>query len=143
MRPTAIDAGRGPASLRRASRGRVDGSRFDTHLDEAIAAEPATPAAASPVFGIDALLSLQGIGGDGGGGGRRAIAYGNEILDRLELLRLDILDGRIPAGRLEELAQVLRSGRSTVVDERLSALLDEIELRAEIELAKLRVAAGI
>ena len=58
-------------------------------------------------------------------------------LDRLEDLRAEILTGSVPKSKLIELAQMLRDKRETGLDDGLNAILDDIELRAEIELAKL------
>lgn len=94
---------------------------------------------ASAVGGIEALLAAQSVGDALSDGGRkkRAVERGNTLLDRLEELRLAILDGVIPKSRLIELAQMLRERREEGLDPSLSALLDDIELRAEVELAKL------
>ncbi|MBO32734.1 MAG: hypothetical protein CMM74_07125 [Rhodospirillaceae bacterium] len=48
-----------------------------------------------------------------------------------------MIDGAIPVERLTNLAQLLKSKRQTVDDENLLKLIDEIELRAEVEIAKL------
>ena len=45
--------------------------------------------------------------------------------------------GAVPAGRLQALTDMLRVKRESVDDPRLSDLIDEIELRAKVELAKL------
>ena len=65
------------------------------------------------------------------------IRRGEDILDRLEDLRHGLLTGTISADKLQTLAHVVRTGRGNCGDPRLAALLDEIELRAEVELAKL------
>lgn len=101
--------------------------------DEAVAVE-APPA----VGGIGALLATQGVGDSlDGEQRRRLISYGEDILDKLEELRHGLLTGAIPKARLIALAQMVRSRRDRVSDPRLAAVLDEIELRAEVELAKL------
>ncbi len=68
---------------------------------------------------------------------RKLIKRGESILDKLEKLRQDLLTGVISKGELIELAQFVRAAREKPTDPRLSAILDEIELRAEVELAKL------
>jgi hypothetical protein len=59
------------------------------------------------------------------------------MLDELEQIRLGLLLGAIPRAKLEQLAQLVRARREQVDDPRLMAILDEIELRAAVELAKL------
>lgn len=88
---------------------------------------------------IDALLALQAED-DATAGRRQARARAEEILDRLEDLRRGLLDGAVPRRRLEELVQLSRSRRPAIDDPRLVELLDEIDLRAQVELAKLDVA---
>ena len=68
---------------------------------------------------------------------RRMVKYGEDLLDKLDDIRHGLLLGSIPKDKLIALAQMVRSRRGQVTDPRLSAVLDEIELRAEVELAKL------
>jgi hypothetical protein len=59
------------------------------------------------------------------------------MLDRLEDIRHGLLMGAIPRDRLQELAAAVRRQREAIDDPRLVEILDEIELRARVELAKL------
>lgn len=93
----------------------------------------------SPVGSLDALLAAQATD-DPLAGRRQAQTRGEAILDRLDMLRTDILLGRVPQARLEELSTLARSGRDTIDDPRLEEVLDEIDLRVQVELAKLSVA---
>jgi hypothetical protein len=45
--------------------------------------------------------------------------------------------GTIPMAKLEALAQLVRAKREQIDDPKLIEILDEIELRAAVELAKL------
>jgi hypothetical protein len=63
--------------------------------------------------------------------------YGDDLLDRLESLRRDILLGAIPKEKLANLAHALRAQRGQTDDPRLKQIIDEIELRAKVEIAKL------
>jgi len=65
------------------------------------------------------------------------VGYGNDLLNRLEQIRLGLLVGRISKERLQEMARRLREKRQTSDDPRLEELIKEIELRAEVEIAKL------
>ncbi|HIJ39369.1 MAG TPA: flagellar assembly protein FliX [Rhodospirillaceae bacterium] len=92
----------------------------------------------SSLAGVDTLLTLQSVGGETEREARRRqIRRGEEILDQLEELRHGILLGSLSQGVLEALANKVRTSREECVDPRLGAILDEIELRAEVELAKL------
>ena len=88
--------------------------------------------------GVSTVLALQGMSDSTERRGRRkAVERGSTMLDMLEELRLGLLLGTIPQSRLEQLAQLVRVQREQVNDPRLTAILDEIELRAAVELAKL------
>ncbi|GAB3454290.1 hypothetical protein GCM10027396_31730 [Insolitispirillum peregrinum] len=88
--------------------------------------------------GLESLLAIQAVDADGSNRGRRRmIARGEELLDRLEDIRRGLLLGTIPIDRLSKLSEMVRSKRDSGADPELAALLDEIELRAEVELAKL------
>jgi len=72
------------------------------------------------------------------------VGRASKILDALDDLKLDLLDGRLSPDALEALTRSVREQRSLTDDPQLEGLLDEIETRAAVELAKLeavRVAA--
>ncbi|MBB6209273.1 hypothetical protein FHS48_000675 [Novispirillum itersonii] len=88
--------------------------------------------------GIESILAMQSVDPDAGGGARkRMIQRGEELLDHLEELRQGVLDGKVSKDSLTSLAHLARTRRESGVDPQLAAVLDEIELRAEVELAKL------
>ena len=91
------------------------------------------PVAAAPV---DSLLALQEVDDQGGGGNSKARHRAELMLDRLEEIRTGLLLGAIPISQLQDLAQVARETRETLVDPALGDVLDEIELRARVEIAK-------
>jgi hypothetical protein len=68
---------------------------------------------------------------------KRAQERGKMMLDHLEEIRVGLLLGTIPMAKLEQLAQLVRAKREQIDDPKLLAILDEIELRAAVELAKL------
>ena len=63
--------------------------------------------------------------------------YGNSLLDRLDELRLGILNGAYSKAGLADLAHKLREKQKITEDPRLNSIIEEIELRAEVEIAKL------
>lgn len=67
----------------------------------------------------------------------QAKAHGEELLDRLEALRRWIMAGAVPKEKLAELARLVRAQRRRTGDPRLEAIIDDIELRVEVEIAKL------
>jgi hypothetical protein len=68
---------------------------------------------------------------------KRAQERGKMMLDHLEEIRMGLLLGTIPMSKLEQLAQLIRAKREQIDDPKLLEILDEIELRAAVELAKL------
>lgn len=67
---------------------------------------------------------------------RRAIQRGRSLLDELDQVRTSLLDGHASTATIERLSGLLRTERPAVEDADLDAVLDEIELRAAVELAK-------
>ena len=95
---------------------------------------------AAPVASVEAIVALQQVP-DATAGAKRAIARGNALLDGLDEIRLALLEGRLDRSRITGLAERLRARREAASDPRLVALIEEIELRAAVELAKLDGAA--
>ncbi|MCC2111766.1 MAG: flagellar assembly protein FliX [Hyphomicrobiales bacterium] len=128
----------GPNRLGRVAPGnsarRRSGSGFTLDSADDTPTSVAAPSGQA-IQGIDALLALQGV--DTPASHRRqAIQYGNDLLDQLEDLRLDLLAGRIDPSRIERMISVVRR-RADTDDPQLDRLIREIELRASVELAKL------
>ncbi|MEQ1789108.1 MAG: flagellar assembly protein FliX [Rickettsiales bacterium] len=71
---------------------------------------------------------------------KKLIKQGGEILDSLEQLRRRLLIGTLPIQTLRDISQQLSLQRQEVADPQLIAIMDEIELRAAVELAKLEMA---
>jgi hypothetical protein len=128
------------APVRRAAR-REEPSGSSFRLDGATSDKPiAGVAQASPLAAVDALLTLQGVP-DASDGRKRAIKRADHMLDLLEDIRIGLLEGLIPRMKLESLLRVVKLRREDVGDPRLNGVLDEVELRARVELAKFGSAA--
>lgn len=67
---------------------------------------------------------------------RKAVKRGFDLLDVLEGVKMDLLVGKVSPDRLENLLAML-GNRVETGDQRLDALMEDIELRAKVELAKL------
>lgn len=98
-------------------------------------ASAAPSAAAAGVGDVSALMALQGVEGPLERR-RRAIRRGGGLLDRLEELKLALLGGEPDAAALDRLARSLSEERPQDEDAGLGAVLDQIDLRASVELAK-------
>jgi Class II flagellar assembly regulator len=124
---------------RKEQAGRGGTGDFAAELSSASAAGAA--AGASPADTVQALLSIQEVP-DSTEPGKRAARRGEDLLDQLQDLQQSLLAGALPQGRIVQLAEAVRARRENVADPRLAAILDEIELRCRVELAKLAAAAG-
>jgi len=117
--------------------GRAQGSKFSQHLKSG-QDSVAGVAGAAPMSTVEALLSLQEVEDSTTGQSRsRARKWGNDVLDDLERLRIGIISGVVPKADLERIAASVEQRRAHTDDPALEAILDEIELRAKVELAKL------
>jgi hypothetical protein len=121
---------------------------FASELDRVSGAEEegAAPAVegGSGVVGIGGILAAQNVGDRESSPQerRRRAQRGLELLERLEEVRRGLLLGAIPKERLAELARLVRDRRERGADPVIARLLDEIELRASVELAKLGLPVG-
>jgi len=98
---------------------------------------PASAVTATPVLsGIEALMALQEVP-DAMAKRKRALARGDKMLDRLDDLRRGLLLGHISHDKLSDLARMAGESAAEVDDPTLRDILQEIELRAQVELAKL------
>ncbi len=88
-----------------------------------------------PLAGIDALIALQGVE-DPAERRRRAVARGRQVLDVLDEIRLNLLSGMTDRAALGRLKTVVAQLKHESGDPALDQVLAEIELRAEVELAK-------
>jgi flagellar motor switch/type III secretory pathway protein FliN len=70
----------------------------------------------------------------------RALKHGKTMLDALERLRQQLLMGEIPSHMLADLSLTLEEQKQTLSDPHLMALIEDIELRVAVELAKLEMA---
>ena len=90
---------------------------------------------------MDAVLALQGEQEDPAERRRRKTAKrGTDILDALDGLKAALLGGRVAPADLRRVVTRLRDGFAPSGDPGLDRIMAEIELRAEVELAKLAVA---
>ena len=99
------------------------------------ATRTARAAGVSGVGSIDALLALQEADGPLERR-RRAVKRGGRILDMLEQVKISLLDGEGGSASLERLARAVREERAGTGDDRLEGVLNEIETRAAVEMAK-------
>lgn len=112
----------------------ASGARFSDYLGEAGDAHETH--AAQGAAGVNSFLFLQEVSDDEVRR-QKGLQQGKTAVQALEQLHRDLLLGRIPESTLRKLEDVVAKKRESFTDPRLAQLLDEIELRAAVELAKL------
>lgn len=88
----------------------------------------------APATSLDALLALQAVE-DPLQRRRRLVRRGRDLIDTLEALRQEVLFGKVSPARLDQLVGVLATARERG-EPGLDGLIDDIELRVRVELAK-------
>lgn len=121
-----------PGALRKADKTRKAGdSAFADALREA--GDGDSIAQTKGVSGVDGVFVVQTLSGDPD---EQARQRGRSILDRLDEIRHSLLTGQLRHGDLLRLKQSIDLDRAELSDPNLSQVLDEIDLRAQVELAK-------
>jgi Class II flagellar assembly regulator len=106
-------------------------------LAESEAARAGTaPSALRTIGGIDALIALQGIE-EPAERRRRAVKQGRVALDALDELKIGLLGGELSPATLTKLKAVAAHLKAASGDSGLDGVLAEIELRVEVEIAKM------
>lgn len=106
--------------------------------------EPHAAAAASAglqVAALESLLVLQETV-EPLTGRRRAVRRAGDMLDLLEEMKVGLLEGAIPRHTLRRLSSLVADRRDDFNEPGLQGVIDEIDLRAQVELAKLEMVAA-
>jgi hypothetical protein len=127
--PNGAPLGAPAASARRA------GSSAFALPDTPAALETRSAGAPKAAGNIDALLAMQGIE-DPVERRKRSVARGRGALDVLDDLKIGLLSGNFDASTVTRLRDAAANLKSSSGDPGLDAVLSEIELRVEVELAK-------
>ncbi len=125
-------------SARRASSG-----SFSLPQDDATPT-PSGTAAARTVGGIEALMALQGVESveSAGERRRRAVKRGHTALDLLDEMKLALLSGQLGSDIVHKLRAAAAELKDLSGDPRIDQVLAEIDLRVEVELAKVESATA-
>jgi hypothetical protein len=101
-------------------------------------AAPETRSATAPkaAGNIDALLAMQGVIEDPVERRKRSVQRGRGALEVLDDLKLGLLAGNLDTSTVNRLRDAAANLKSSSGDPGLDAVLSEIELRVEVELAK-------
>ena len=115
------------------------GASFSSYLQETMSKEDkASLTAASGVSSSDALLAIQMAGDDEEQEIRKKLLKrGKNLIEKLEEIRDGLLLGSISRESLINISRMVKERRYESAEPRLKEIMDEIELRVEVELAKL------
>ncbi|MGH1399280.1 MAG: flagellar assembly protein FliX [Alphaproteobacteria bacterium] len=117
---------------------------FDALIASHGAAETSSAAAtgaSQSIAQVDALLAVQEVEDPTQGAAKKRMRKrSTKILDMLDGLRDQMLGGGLTLGHMIDIADVVASHREQITDPTLTGIMDEIDLRAQVELAKMRVA---
>jgi hypothetical protein len=115
---------------------RTSSTGFSLPDDVASTSETRATLAPKATANIDALIALQGIEENPTERRRRSVARGKGALDVLDELKLGLLSGNLDSSTMARLRDAAANLKSSSGDPGLDAVLSEIELRVEVELAK-------
>ncbi len=116
-----------------------DASAFRSLMETDESASPLSAAPSQHINALDILLAVQGADDPTAKAARRRmIQRGDDILTALEKIKNGLLMGTLTVGDVINIADVVASHREKVSDPKLTELMDEIDLRAQVEIAKMR-----
>ncbi|MGB9153324.1 MAG: flagellar assembly protein FliX [Alphaproteobacteria bacterium] len=118
---------------RTAKPGSTGSTSFAKHLDEG--SEVSGSGSVGNTNAVGGILGVQEVD-DALSRASKGKMRAEDILDRLDDLRLELLSGGISRDKLMQLSRIVNAQRAKVTDPKLAALLDDIDLRAQVELAK-------
>ena len=122
-----------PSIQRRERSSRASGSFAGELTGDSAVRETAAPA---DIATVSTLISVQEVD-DPVVGRKRAVKRGEDLLDRLDELRHGLLIGAYSSEKLNQLLVMVRRRQDGVADPQLREILNDIELRAAVELAKM------
>ncbi len=106
----------------------------DEDTAEVNVAAPLSPM--QPVAGIDSLVALQE--GEQRQQQFSAVERSGQMLSLLEEIRIGMLSGHIPKQKVQNLSKLADKAHNSFEDKGLNDVLDEVNLRAQVELAKMQ-----
>lgn len=122
------------------SGGSIDPSMFLGLMGAAETSEFSPTSATQNIAALDVLLTVQSADDPTERSARkRMTARAVAILTTLDDLRMGMLMGTLTVGHMIDVADVVSAHREKIHDSHLTAVMDEIDLRAQVEIAKLRV----
>lgn len=114
------------------------GESFSLFLKETMKPSTAPVGGTSGISVTDAVFAAQMVDGEEEKEKRKKmLKRGSALLDKLEDIRDGLLLGYISKDKLIEISRYVKENKFNMADEKLAGIIGEIELRVEVELAKL------
>ncbi len=110
--------------------------QFKAHIQDEPASMAPGAGAVSPLTALDSLLTIQEAPLSTSDR-QRALLQGDTLLDELAQLQIGLAQGWISEETLRRVTHLLDRPRPNLEDPNINQILDEIEVRAAVELAKL------
>ena len=114
----------------------VDKAAFDKAMATEETEASSAMSGTAPLTSVNSLLSLQELP-TATEGKSKGVARAEGLLEHLEAIRHGLLLGHIPRERLSRIINALAAEREKNLDPGLVQIINDIELRAKVELAKL------
>lgn len=114
------------------------GGSFSAYLSESMKAESGQVANVGSISVADAIFATQMVNGEEEREiKKKLLKKASTFIDKLEEIRDGLLVGYISKDKLIDISRMIKERQVETTDERLKNLMEEIELRVEVELAKL------
>lgn len=128
-----------PANRSRKADKSVDGRKGEVFKGQ-LGNEPlpslSGPTGAAPLAALSSLLAVQEVP-DQTSDRKRAVMHGDTLLDELQDLQIGLVQGWVSEDSLRSITHMLDGSRPAIDDPALNQILNDIEVRAAVELAKL------
>lgn len=117
----------------------ASGGNFSAYLKDIMSTNPEESiSGATPMTAVDAIFATQMVGEEEEKELRKQqIKRGQSLLEKLEEIRNGLLCGYLSKERLMNIARFVNERKMEAQDARLNEIIEEIELRVQVELAKL------
>lgn len=114
------------------------GDSFSSYLQKTASSGSAPISGTGNIAVADAIFATQMVGNEEEREMRRKmVKRGQQLIEKLEEIRDSLLAGHISKERLIDISRMVKERSINASDERLNEIMAEIELRVEVELAKL------
>lgn len=117
---------------------KTSGGNFSEYLKDVMQTSSNNVSGVATFSATDAIFATQMVGEEEEKELRKKqIKRAQSLLEKLEEIRDSLLLGYVSKDRLIEISRFVKERKFEAQDERLNQIVDEIELRIEVELAKL------